>query len=319
MAPLRSQRYVTLVQGRKRFHLNDLDPSSTWGLDKESARVRAEPIEEEFRELADLLAYAASHSLLVIIQGRDAAGKDGCVRKILSVANVQTVRVTAFKVPSAAELAHDFLWRIHQAAPQKGDLAIFNRSHYEDVVAVRVHDLAPKEIWQKRYAQINSFEEVLSDAKTIVVKFFLHISADEQEQRLLEREKDPRKFWKLNPSDWLERDAWDRTTLAYEDVFNKCSSVARPWHIVPANKKWFRDLAVLQTLVSILRPYKQVWMDELQKMGVHAKAEIAKARRHSQSLQTKLGRSKVGKKTPKASKRGKSEVKEPQKTKKRAR
>ncbi|MDX2023774.1 MAG: polyphosphate kinase 2 family protein [Deltaproteobacteria bacterium] len=315
MAPLRSQRYVIPVNGRRKFHLTELDPSETWGLDKEAARAHAEPVEEEFRELADLLAYAASHSLLVIIQGRDAAGKDGCVRKILSVANVQTVRVTAFKVPSAAELAHDYLWRIHKEAPQKGDLAIFNRSHYEDVVAVRVHELAPKSIWQKRYAQINSFEEVLSDAKTIVVKFFLHISADEQEQRLLEREKDPRKFWKLNPSDWLERDAWDKTTEAYEDVFNKCSSPERPWHIVPANKKWFRDIAVLKTLVSILRPYKEVWMEELQKMGVHAKAAIAQARRHNQSLAAAQTKAKTGK----TAKRRKAKTKEPRPTKKRKR
>jgi len=277
-----------------------LDTGETWGLDKEAARLHVASIEDEFRELADLLAYAASHSLLVIIQGRDAAGKDGCVRRILSFSNVQTVRVTAFKVPSAQELAHDYLWRIHKAAPEKGDLAIFNRSHYEDVVAVRVHNLVPKEIWQKRYEQINNFEEVLTDANTIVVKFFLHISPDEQERRLLERENDSRKFWKLNPSDWIERDFWEETTEAYEDVFNKCSSKERPWHIIPSDKKWFRDVAVLETLVSILRPYRARWMAELEKIGETAKAEIAKARQHSQMLSHPVASISKAKKAKKA-------------------
>jgi PPK2 family polyphosphate:nucleotide phosphotransferase len=314
MAPTRPQRYVELVDGKKRFRLSQLDTGETWGLDKEAARLHVASIEDEFRELADLLAYAASHSLLVIIQGRDAAGKDGCVRRILSFSNVQTVRVTAFKVPSAQELAHDYLWRIHKEAPQKGDLAIFNRSHYEDVVAVRVHDLVPKQIWQKRYAQINTFEEVLADANTIVVKFFLHISPDEQERRLLERENDSRKFWKLNPSDWIERDFWDETTEAYEDVFNKCSSSERPWHIIPSDKKWFRDVAVLETLVSILRPYRARWMAELEKIGETAKAEIAKARQHSQMLNHPVASKSKAKKAPKAKKAKKAGPKKSKKS-----
>ena len=283
MPSKRPQRYTSLVDGTKKFRLSDLDTGETWGLAKEAARLHEASIEDEFRELADLLAYASAHSLLVIIQGRDAAGKDGCVRKILSFSNVQTARVTAFKVPSPEELAHDFLWRIHKAAPQKGDLAIFNRSHYEDVVAVRVHNLVPKEVWQKRYDQINAFEDILADANTIIVKFFLHISSGEQERRLLERENDARMFWKLNPSDWIERDSWDQTTDAYEAAFNKCGSSRHPWHVIPADKKWFRDVAVIETLVSILRPYRRGWMAELEKIGLTAKAEIAKARMHNQS------------------------------------
>lgn len=298
MPSKRPQRYVTLVDGTKKFRLSDVDTGETWGLDKEAARLHEASIEDEFRELADLLAYAASHSLLVIIQGRDAAGKDGSVRKILSFSNVQTARVTAFKVPSPEELDHDFLWRIHKAAPRKGDLAIFNRSHYEDVVAVRVHNLVPKEIWQKRYDQINAFEDILADAKTIIVKFFLHISSGEQERRLLERENDARKFWKLNPSDWIERDSWDETTEAYEAAFNKCGSKRHPWHVIPADKKWFRDVAVIETLVSILRPYRDQWMAELEKIGLTAKAEIAKARMHNQST-TQAGQ-KQGKKRNKS-------------------
>lgn len=280
--PSRSQKYVQLVDGQKPFRLSQLSPDETWGMEKEQAKQHIEAIDDEFRALADLLAYAASHSLLVVIQGRDAAGKDGCVRHLLSVSNVQTVRVTAFKVPSEEELAHDFLWRIHRAAPRKGDFAIFNRSHYEDVLAARIHNLVPASVWKARYEHINSFETLLCDANTIIVKFFLHVGKDEQEKRLLDRENDPRKFWKLNPSDWIERAHWDEATVAYDDALNRCSSAQLPWHVVPANKKWFRDVAVLQTLVERLRPYREIWMDELQAIGRKAKAEITKARTISQ-------------------------------------
>lgn len=282
MARNKAQKYVHVVNGRQRFDLAALDPEETWGLQKQEAKQHIGKIDEEFRELVDLLAYAASHSLLVVIQGRDAAGKDGCVRHILTISNVQTVRVAAFKVPSEEELAHDFLWRIHQRAPRKGELVIFNRSHYEDVLATRIHDLVPPEVWKARYDHINAFEKLLCDANTIIVKFFLHVGKDEQEKRLLDRENDPRKFWKLNPSDWIERDHWDEATAAYNDAINRCSSPKLPWHIVPANKKWFRDVAVLQTLVSELRPYREVWMQELEAIGRRAKAEISRARTSSQ-------------------------------------
>ena len=277
------QKYVELVDGSETFKLSQLKTDETWGLEKHAAKQHIGAIDDEFRELVDLLAYASSHSLLVVIQGRDAAGKDGCVRHLLAVSNVQTVRVSAFKVPSEAELAHDFLWRIHQQAPRKGELGIFNRSHYEDVVAARIHNLVPPSIWNGRYAHINAFEKLLSDANTIIVKFFLHIGKDEQEQRLLEREEDPRKFWKLNPSDWLEREHWDACSEAYEDAMNRCSSPELPWHVVPADKKWFRDVAVLQTLVTVLRPYRDVWMEELEAIGRKAKAEIREARENSQA------------------------------------
>ncbi len=277
-----SQKYVQLVDGQKPFRLSQLSPDESWGMEKQQAKQHIAAIDDEFRELADLMAYAASHSLLVVIQGRDAAGKDGCVRHLLSVSNVQTVRITAFKVPSEEELAHDFLWRIHRAAPRKGDFAIFNRSHYEDVLAARIHNLVPVPVWKARYEHINAFEKLLCDANTIIVKFFLHVGKDEQEKRLLDRENDPRKFWKLNPSDWIERAHWDEATDAYDDAINRCSSPQLPWHVVPASKKWFRDVAVLHTLVERLRPYRQTWMDELQEIGRKAKAEITKARTLSQ-------------------------------------
>ncbi|MCG5051786.1 MAG: polyphosphate kinase 2 family protein [Myxococcales bacterium] len=290
MARHRPQSYARVVDGRGRFRLSQLDPAETFGLDKDQGKSHIQAIDDEFRELADLLAYAGSHSLLVVIQGRDAAGKDGCVRHLLSVSNVQTVRVTAFKVPSAEELSHDFLWRIHQHAPRKGDLAIFNRSHYEDVLATRVHNLVPRAVWKRRYAHINAFEELLTDAQTILVKFFLHVSKDEQEKRLLERERDPRKFWKLNPSDWVERDLWDEATAAYEDALNLCSSKERPWHVIPADHKWFRNVAVLDTLVKVLRPYRKQWMAELEAIGKKAKQEITRAREASQAKGTTKAR-----------------------------
>jgi PPK2 family polyphosphate:nucleotide phosphotransferase len=283
MPRTKPQKYVQLVDGDQKFQLEKVSPDETWGLEKDEAKKHIAAIDDEFRELADLLAYAASHSLLVVIQGRDAAGKDGCVRHLLSVSNVQTVRVMAFKVPSQEELNHDFLWRIHRQTPGKGELVIFNRSHYEDVVAARIHNLVPPAVWKARYDHINAFEQNLCDANTIIVKFFLHVGKDEQEQRLLDRERDPRKFWKLNPSDWTEREKWDEGTEAYNDAINRCSSPARPWHVVPANRKWFRDVAVLQTLVTHLRPYRELWLQELQAIGLKAKAEIRKARMTSQT------------------------------------
>ena len=192
---------------------------------------------------------------------------------------MQSTRVSSFKVPTEKELSHDFLWRVHQQAPAKSEIAIFNRSHYEDVLVVRVHDLVPKAVWKARYDQINQFESLLAAASTIIVKFYLHIDRAEQEKRLLEREAEPEKSWKLSVGDWKERDFWDDYTAAYEDALSRCTTPDAPWHIVPANRKWFRNLAVTQAIVDALRPFERQWVESLTQMGVERKAELAEFRK----------------------------------------
>jgi PPK2 family polyphosphate:nucleotide phosphotransferase len=249
------------------------------GLKKEEALEKLAKLGARLAELQELLSVAGTHSLLIVFQGRDTSGKDGSINRLLEFTNVQSCRVCAFKVPTAEELAHDFLWRVHHQCPGKGSVAIFNRSHYEDVLVVRVHDLAPKEIWKERYHQINEFEATLAAANTIIIKFCLQITKDEQEQRLLEREQDVTKSWKLSVGDWKEREFWDDYTQAYEDVLAKCSTDVAPWYVVPANKKWFRDLAVAETVVNTLENYVDGWMEKLTKIGTAAKAELAEYRK----------------------------------------
>ena len=262
------------LDGSKRIRLDDVDTSETGGLDKEQAVVRLEKLGRELSELENLLAYAGTHSLLVVLQGRDASGKDGSARKILEFTNIQSAYVKPFKVPTEEERAHDFLWRVHAAVPRRGYMAIFNRSHYEDVLAARVHRLVPEPIWKRRYADINAFERLLVDSNVILLKFYLHLSADEQYDRLLAREKDPRTAWKLNPNDWRELPLWDEFTAAYEDALSTCATRETPWYLVPADRKWFRNLAIFERLVLALRPYRGVWLDSLKKMGKSAMKEI---------------------------------------------
>jgi PPK2 family polyphosphate:nucleotide phosphotransferase len=213
-----------------------------------------------------------------VLQGRDASGKDGTIRKILEFTNVQQAYVQPFKVPTEEERAHDFLWRVHKAVPRRGHMTLFNRSHYEDVLAARVHKLVPEAVWKGRYAHINAFERLILDADVILLKFYLHISADEQYERLRAREKDPRTAWKLNPADWREVPLWDDFTEAYEDVLHRCATRDAPWYLVPANKKWFRNVAVMDRIVRTLRPYRKVWLDTLKDMGKTAMKEIRELR-----------------------------------------
>jgi PPK2 family polyphosphate:nucleotide phosphotransferase len=262
------------LDGSKKVKLDSYDPADTAGMDKDRVLRELEVLGAELAQLTNLLTYARQQSLLVVLQGRDASGKDGSVRKILQVANVLSAQVHAFKVPTDEEREHDFLWRIHRVAPRKGEVALFNRSHYEDVIAARVHELVPVPVWKGRYGQINAFEQVLAAADTIVVKIFLHISRDEQHRRLREREKDPLTAWKLSVADWRELPLWDETTAAYEDAINRCSSPELPFHLVPADKKWFRNLAVFEQLVLALRPYKDSWLRSLKVARRKALREI---------------------------------------------
>ncbi len=203
-------------------------------------------------ELQYLMFAEQRRALLVVLQGMDAAGKDGTIRHVMAGLNPQGSRVTAFKSPTAEEAAHDFLWRVHQVVPRRGDVAIFNRSHYEDVLIARVHHLVPRAVWSRRYEQINRFEELLTESEVVVLKFFLHISKDEQRRRLEERLRDPAKQWKLALSDLEERKFWDDYVAAYEEALTRCSPASAPWFIIPADKKWFRNLAVSRVLVETL-------------------------------------------------------------------
>jgi PPK2 family polyphosphate:nucleotide phosphotransferase len=278
-----------LLDGSQEVRLADIDADDTAGMKKPEALDETEVLGREFAELGNLLTYAGQNALLVVLQGRDASGKDGAIRKILDFSNIQNAHVQPFKVPTEEEKAHDFLWRVHAAAPARGHIALFNRSHYEDVIAARIHQLVPKSVWKHRYEQINAFERTLAAADVIVLKFCLHVSRKETIERLLAREKDPRTAWKLNPNDWRELPLWEEGTRAYEDALARCASPEIPWYLVPANKKWFRNLAILERLVLALRPYRKGWLQTLKKMGKSALEEI-RALRERARVDQKLDR-----------------------------
>ena len=263
------------VEAGSKIKLKDYDPNHVdEHTDPVSARAELEILTRELGELQELLAAAQHHSLLVVLQGMDTSGKDGTIRRVLSQVNPQGCEVRSFKAPTGRELSHDFLWRVHRGTPGRGIITIFNRSHYEDVLVVRVHNLLPEKVWNRRYAAINNFERLLAQNGMIILKFYLHISNEEQERRLLARQKDKTKAWKLSAADWAERKYWNVYQEAYEDALSKCSTDEAPWYIVPANKKWSRDLLVARTLVHTLRPYKAQWLDKLVVRGEQELARI---------------------------------------------
>ena len=266
--------YVRLKPGQ-RVRLADHDPDADGGLDKQAGRQALAPLLEELAELQQELYAAGRNSVLVVLQGMDTSGKDGTIRNVFAGVNPQGCQVTSFKVPSEEELAHDFLWRVHRSAPAKSMIGVFNRSHYEDVLVVRVHGLVPARVWRARYEQINDFERILAANGTIVCKFFLHISQGEQEQRLLAREQDVAKAYKLAPGDWRERERWDDYVAAYQDALRRCGTEAAPWHLIPANRKWYRNLAVAEALVEVLRGHRKQWRRELERMSRERLAELA--------------------------------------------
>jgi PPK2 family polyphosphate:nucleotide phosphotransferase len=242
-----------IVKPGRKVHLRKFDPGDTLGWDKGHAtKASLAKALARLDKLQYLLYADHKHALLVVVQGLDAAGKDGTVRHVMAGVNPQGCRVTSFKTPSPEEAAHDFLWRVHKAVPPCGDIGIFNRSHYEDVLIVRVHNLVPKDVWSARYEQINRFEQILHENNVRIVKFFLHISKDEQKKRFMERIDDPDKRWKISQADFDERKFWDEYTAAYEDVLERCSTKRAPWYVIPADKKWFRNLAVSHIIVEAL-------------------------------------------------------------------
>jgi len=239
-----------MVKPDSKIRLKHFDPGYHG---KHESRKSALPEIEENRQKMEALQYLMyaenKHSLLIVLQGLDAAGKDGVVRHVLTGMNPSGCVSVNFKQPTAKELAHDFLWRVHPLVPGKGSVTIFNRSHYEDVLVARVHGLVPEEVWSKRYDQINDFEQLIStENNTTILKFFLHISKDEQLARFNKRLDDPARQWKISESDYKERDYWGDYTEAFEDVLTKTSTEHAPWFIIPSNHKWFRDLSISQII-----------------------------------------------------------------------
>ena len=245
-----------LVHPGSRIKLTELDAGKTHGVAKEAGERQLKKNLDRLSVLQYLLYAESRRSLLVVLQGIDAGGKDGTIKHVMSGLNPQGVKVTAFKVPEGAEKRHDYLWRVHQAIPEFGQIGIFNRSHYEDVLVVRVHSLVPKTVWSSRYKQINEFEHMLTENNVRMVKFLLYIDKDEQARRFRERIEDKTKNWKFSPADLKEREYWDQYMEAYQDMLHKCSTGCAPWYVIPANKKWFRNLAVSQILCQELEAMK---------------------------------------------------------------
>jgi PPK2 family polyphosphate:nucleotide phosphotransferase len=224
--------------------------------DKSAAKPLVEKNLVKLIHLQDKFYADNRFALLIVLQAMDAGGKDGAIRHVFSGVNPQGCQVTSFKVPTQEELSHDYLWRYHHACPRRGLIGIFNRSHYESVLVERVHKLVPKSVWSKRYEQLNQFEETLTDANTVILKFFLHISKGEQKRRLEARLKDESKNWKLQPSDVKERRYWDDYTKAWEELLCKCSTDDAPWFVVPSDHKWFRNWVLSDTIVRTLAKLK---------------------------------------------------------------
>jgi PPK2 family polyphosphate:nucleotide phosphotransferase len=246
------------VKPGTKINLDRLDPADTGAFRGGKAKARAElnRLNRRLEALQELLYAESKHRVLVILQAMDAGGKDGTIRRVFEGVNPQGVSVASFKIPTAEELAHDYLWRVHPHVPGNGQIAIFNRSHYEDVLIVRVRNLVAPHVWKRRYAHINHFERLLADEGTTILKFYLHIDRDEQRRRLQARVDRPEKRWKFRQGDLAERRRWDEYMRAYEDVLARTSTDWAPWYIVPANHKWYRDLVVSRVLVKTLEDLK---------------------------------------------------------------
>ena len=242
------------VRPGQRFRLADCDPEDNSAFDGERGAAEAEfaAINNRLEALQELLHAEGRHRVLVVLQAMDTGGKDGVIRKVFEGVNPTGVRVASFKVPTAPEMARDYLWRAHQQVPANGELVIFNRSHYEDLLVVRVHELAPEKRWRRRFDHIQAWEQMLADEGTTIVKIFLHISKDEQRQRLQDRLDDPEKRWKFSLGDLKEREHWNDYQAAYEEVIDRTSTDSAPWYVIPANRKWYRDLVICRILVATL-------------------------------------------------------------------
>ena len=251
-----SLRDALRIAPGSKVRLETVDANATHGRTKARATDQLQKGLDRLTDLQDRLWAESKHPVLIVLQGIDAAGKDGTVRHVMTAFNPMGCLVTSWKAPTPIELAHDYLWRIHQRTPAKGEISIFNRSHYEDVLVVRVHELVPKEVWSKRYDQINEFERLLTTSGTTILKFFLWIDRDEQKARFQARLDDPDKRWKFRVRDLEERKLWDSYVAAFEDMLERCSTADAPWYLVPSNRKWFRNLAVADIVADVLDDLK---------------------------------------------------------------
>jgi PPK2 family polyphosphate:nucleotide phosphotransferase len=247
-----------LVKPGSKVDLSKYDPDDTslYTGGKKEAKEDLDELNDQLEELQETLFAQHVHKVLIVLQGMDTSGKDGTIRHVFEGVNPQGVRVAGFKVPTPIELDHDYLWRVHSRVPGRGEIVIFNRSHYEDVLVVRVHSLVPESVWSKRYEHINAFEKMLAEEGATILKFFLHISPQEQKERLLARLQNPSKQWKYNPGDLKERQLWGEYTQAYEDALSKTSTALAPWYVIPADKKWYRNWVVGSILVETLKGLK---------------------------------------------------------------
>jgi PPK2 family polyphosphate:nucleotide phosphotransferase len=259
----------------QRVRLADYDPNDTGDVSQEQAQRELSALLPRIAELQDLLYGAGKHAALIVLQGLDTAGKDGTIKHVTTPLNPLGCRVASFKAPSEEERSHDYLWRIHQQVPPRGIMTIFNRSHYEDVLVARVRHLAPAAAWRGRYHEINQFERMLARNDVLMMKFYLHISNDEQQKRLRAREDDPDKAWKLSVGDWEDRAYWDDYQAAYADALGRCGTSWAPWRIVPANHKWYRNYVVARRIVELLSVHERGWRKELEARGGAELARLA--------------------------------------------
>jgi len=258
-----------------RVRLDKLSAEPPAGMAEARAQKRFAALSREIFAAQESMWGARTNAMLVVLQGRDGACKDGAIKHVVGQLNPRGVSVASFGVPTLEERQHDFLWRVHRHAPRLGEFAIFNRSHYEDVLVARVHELVPKKTWKGRFGHIVDFEELLASHGTLVLKFFLHITKDEQEKRLIEREQDPLTAWKLNVEDWKERDRWDEYTEAYEDAISRTAAPHAPWIVVPANAKWYRNLVVAEAIAAALREKRPDWQARLEELAAEGRKELA--------------------------------------------
>ena len=259
--------YALRFDGSQPCNLHEISTVGDADADREAGEKELDKRVKQIGELQSLLYAADANAVLIVFQGMDTSGKDGVIRKVLDEVDAQGVHVWAFKVPTAEESAHDFLWRHQLHTPRTSIIAVFNRSYYEAVLVEKVKGIASEEVVETRYPHINDFELLLTQSRTIVLKFFLYISKEEQAARLLARQRDITKSWKLSLGDWQERQSWDEYIEAYQRAINMTATDYAPWHVIPSDRKWYRNLAVAQVIVETLEPYRDKWMTDLRERG----------------------------------------------------
>jgi PPK2 family polyphosphate:nucleotide phosphotransferase len=269
--------YALRCDGSRPVDLAAVDTQGDGAITKEAGKVELDALTKELGELQELLFAAGTDALLIVLQGMDTSGKDGTIRAVLNEMNPSGVHVWSFKVPTAEERAHDFLWRHHLHTPALSSVAVFNRSYYEAVIVERVKGIISSEVADSRYPHINDFELLLDQSRTFVIKFFLHISEETQEERLLARQEEVEKWWKLSLGDWQERQRWDDYMAAYQTAINATATAWAPWYVIPSDRKWYRNLAVAQALAETLRPHRDDWLVALRERGEQELAALRDA------------------------------------------